>query len=135
VLISASCTTGWTDVIIGELWLCPDGLLRRSSGLRATVLRGIRHGGGATVDPLPRPVDDFDLPHLNAVLLASERNIWIPWALVECAEIRRGLLTESLRIQLRGGRRVALLWLAVDHGAMALAEPLRDRLGERFLAG
>jgi hypothetical protein len=86
------------------------------------------------VDSLHRPVSDFDLPHLSAVLQANQRNIWIPWALVESAEIRHGFLTESLRLQLRGGRKVALLWLAVDRGAMALADPLRDRLGDRFLA-
>jgi hypothetical protein len=87
------------------------------------------------VDSLHRPVSDFDLPHLNGVLLASQRNIWIPWALVESAEIGHRLLTESLRVHLRDGRRVALLWLAVDHGATALADPLRDRLGDRLLAG
>ena len=135
MLISASCTTGWTDVIIGELWLCPDGLLRRSSGLRATVVRGFRYGLSPPLDPLHRPVDDFDLSRLNAVLLAGERNIWIPWALVERAEIHRGWLVESLRVKLQGSRRVVLLWLAVDHGAMALSEPLRDRLGDRFLVG
>jgi hypothetical protein len=80
-------------------------------------------------------VDDFDLSRLNAVLLAGERNIWIPWALVERAEIHRGWLVESLRVKLQGSRRVVLLWLAVDHGAMALSEPLRDRLGDRFLVG
>ena len=48
-LISRSCTTGWLDWAHGELWVCDDGLLRKSLGLVETVLHlrggyGVRQG-------------------------------------------------------------------------------------------
>ena len=56
VLISASCTTSWFDWIHGELWLCPDGLLRRSVGLtrHLSTRRREGHQGDGRMRPRDR---------------------------------------------------------------------------------
>lgn len=66
VLISASCTTGWFDWIHGELWLCPNGLVRRSLGLWKTY----RQSNHRTVDPAHRPTRAFTHDEIVRVLAA-----------------------------------------------------------------
>src|SRR3984893_9691580 len=41
ILLTTSCTTGWADWVHGELWLCPDGLLRLSLGLATTITKSL----------------------------------------------------------------------------------------------
>lgn len=126
VLISASCTTSWFDWVHGELWLCPDGLLRRSLGLWTTV----RHFVGPTVDEDARPTRSFSRADIEAILEAGARNRWIPWSQVAFARLKQGPMDNSLHIDLVGGRAEKFLWLAVDGGE----EPLEDAFA-RFLPG
>ena len=101
VLISASCTTSWFDWVHGELWLCPDGMLRRSLGLMATV----RHFVGPTVDVDDRPVRSFAKMEIEAIVAGGSRNRWIPWAQVDFARLKQGPMDNSLHLELIGGPR------------------------------
>jgi hypothetical protein len=125
-LISAGCTTGWTDWIHGELWLCPDGLLRRRLGLVATVLHGMR----PTVNPDTRPRQSFSSADVATILSANRRNLWLPWSAIEKARLGIVPGAHELRLWLTTGRQARLLWILMDpseHVAEALSEKLRDR--------
>lgn len=112
VLLTASCTTGMTDWIHGELWLCPDGLLRRALDFLTTV----RHGPGPTVDVANRPRRTFRPAEIESILASGRRNMWIPRVEVRGARLDVGLLPQmSLTLDLRGGRSRKLLWLPSDH--------------------
>jgi len=74
VLVTSGCTTGWTDWIHGELWLCPDGLFRESVGLWATI----RHGAWRTVNPASRPTKGVRLD-----LRVHGREITLMWVPVD----------------------------------------------------
>ena len=127
-LATASCTTGWTDWIHGELWVCPDGLFRRSLGLRATMA----HGSGPTVDPIARSTRQFSASEI-AQATSRRRNYWVPWDSVARAELRHGFMTDSLHLQLKDGRRRKFLWLAVDQAHLILAAALAASIGTRFV--
>lgn len=129
-LLTASCTTGWSDWIHGELWLCPDGLLRRALGLGATMA----HGTLQTVDP-STPVRRRLTSEEIAAIGGGRRNRWIRWDSIARAELRSGPLTHSLHLELRDGTRQKLLWLGVDPARARLADVLPSVLGERFVAG
>jgi len=130
VLISSSCTTSWFDWIHGDLWLCPNGLLRRSLGLGTTL----RHYGGHTVDPDARPRRAFSLGDIADVRSAGRRNRWITWADITHATLKRGVVDHSLHIDLADGRREKVLWLRVDGGYDILDEALGRSLPGRFEA-
>jgi hypothetical protein len=115
VLVTAGCTTGWTDWIHGELWLCPDGLLRKSLGFAATV----KHAMFPTVNPNSRPVAGFSATDIERIVSGRGRNLWIAWGDIEQAVLR----PVRLDLLIRGGRKVTLMWVPVDDVA-----PLRDRL-------
>jgi hypothetical protein len=125
-LVSASCTTGWFDWIHGELWLCPDGLLRRPLGLIATV----GHGPGPTVDEANRPTRTFSPLELLQITEAGRRNRWLPWSQISHATLKSGIIDHSLHLELGDGRREKFLWLKVDGGF----DLLRVELG-RVLQG
>lgn len=126
VLITAGCTTGWTDWIHGELWSCPDGILRRSLGLLTTI----KHGLWPTVNDATRPRRSFSTSEVATVLTTGRRNLWIPWA-----EISGAVLTPvSLTARLNDGRAVRLLWPPVESNGFLKAELSRmiaDRLDVR----
>ena len=115
VLVSAGCTTGWTDWIHGELWLCPDGLLRRALGFVATF----RHGVFSTVTPARRPIRTFAPRDIETILKRSRRNQWIQWDIIRSAH----LVPSRLDMQLHDGGRVTLMWPPVDD-----ISPLRENL-------
>lgn len=128
VLISASCTTSWFDWIHGELWLCPDGILRRSLGLWATI----RHYLGPTVDPDDRPVRSFTETEIQAILARGRRNRWIPWTQIRFARLKQGPMDNSLHLELVGGEREKFLWLGVDGGEDLLAQAFAQQLPGRW---
>jgi hypothetical protein len=128
VLISASCTTSWFDWIHGELWLCPEGLLRRALGLRRTVV----HLAGPTVDPDRRPRRSFTSADILEIVAAGRRNRWILLTDVSFARLKRGPRTTSLHIDLVSGAREKFLWLASDGGDDVLAEAFDRRLAGRW---
>lgn len=127
-LATASCTTGWTDWIHGELWICPDGLFRRSLGLRATMA----HGSGPTVDPIGRPRRRFS-PTEIAQWTSRRRNHWVPWDSIARAELRHGFMTDSLHLELNDGRRRKFLWLAADQAHHVLAPALESSISARLV--
>lgn len=130
-LISASCTSGWTDWTHGELWLCPDGLLRRSVGLAMTI----RHGARPTVDLDARPTHTFRSDEITRVLAASRRNYWIRWSEISAANVKRGSSITQLHLDLRDGRRAKFLWFEMDGGLDLLEPALRRSLPGRFETG
>lgn len=127
-LISASCTTSWFDWIHGELWLCPDGLLRRSVGLIATV----RHVTGATVDDGNRPRRSFPSSEVHEIATAGRRNRWLPWSQISRATLKRGVMDHSLHLELGAGRREKFLWLKADGGFDLLREEISRALPGRL---
>src|SRR5438477_2435094 len=135
-LASASCTTGWTDWVHGELWLCPGGLLRRSLGLWQTMrhaLRSVVRGRTlSTVDPSMRATGRFDLAEIAAIARVK-RNRWVPWQSILSAETKRGSITDALYLKLTDGRQLMFLWLRVDQGTALVVEVLERNLGQRFV--
>ena len=136
VLISASCTTGWFDWIHGELWLCPEGLLRRSLGLGATI----RHFMGPTVDEDNPARRSFTSAEIEAIIAANPRNRWIPWSDVRFARIKQSPMDMSLHLELADGRRSKFLWLAADGGEGLLSDAFGQLLpgkwvGSRGMSG
>lgn len=127
-LITATCTTSWFDWIHGELWLCPDGLLRRSLGLVATL----RHGLGPTVGLQNRPTRRFATHEVEQIAAAGRRNRWVPWTQVTRATLKREVMNDSLHLELLGGRREKFLWLAIDGGFDLLHTELGRVLPGRF---
>ena len=122
VLISASCTTSWFDWIHGQLWLCPDGVLRRSLGLWSTL----SHGKGSTVDTTNRPTRVFGPADIQRVVATGRRNRWIPWTAVSRATLKLGIVDHSLHLELGPGRREKFLWLKAD-GGFDILEPALER--------
>lgn len=129
-LVTASCTTGWTDWIHGALWACPDGLLRESLGLNATI----RHGYGPTIDVQARETRRLGADEVS-VIAKGRRNHWIPWGAIARARTRLGPGTEELHLELRDGTRRKFLWLPRDEGRAFLEQFLPTVLGERFISG
>lgn len=130
MLVSASCTTSWFDWIHGELWLCPDGLLRRSLGLWTTI----RHGNRRSVDPANRPTCAFSPDEIVQTLAAGRRNRWITWGEISHAILKRGVLDHSLHLELVDGRHAKFLWLRIDGGYDVLEARLERSLLGRFEA-
>jgi hypothetical protein len=109
-LVTASCTTGWFDWVHRELWLCEDGLLLVRLDLKATKAHGKGPTVGATLRR--RPVRD------------EEDGVWIAASEIAAAEGRHGRTADRLTLELRGGERRKLLWLAVDRADRSLREAL-----------
>jgi hypothetical protein len=133
ILVSSSCTTGWFDWIHGELWLCSEGLLRRSLGISVTMKHALtKTPGQRTVDPDRRPESDFSSAELVAIQRRDSRNRWVEWDEVAAATLKRGIIDHSLHIGLRDGRKVKFLWLKSDGGYDLLGQRLAIVLGERL---
>jgi hypothetical protein len=127
ILISASCTTSWFDWIHGELWLCPDGILRRSLGLWSTL----RHGRGPTLDVDNRPTGAFSAADVQRIAASGRRNRWVPWTSISSATLKTGVVDHSLHLELGPTRRAKFLWLKVDGGFEILEPALEHALPGR----
>ena len=126
VLVTAGCTTGWTDWIHGELWLCPDGLLRRALGLGRTV----RHLWFPTVRPGEWQTHSFSAEEVERIVATGRRNLWVPFT-----GIARARLGDSqLDIETQNGERISLMWVPVDD-VTPLRTKLADVLGDRLRSG
>lgn len=130
VLVSATCTTSWFDWIHGELWLCPDGVLRRSLGLWTTI----RHGSRQSVDSANRPTRAFRPDEIVDIVAADRRNRWITWGAVSHAILKRGVIDSSLHLELVDGRDAKFLWLRIDGAYDVLESRLERSLSGRFEA-
>ncbi|MFC0432242.1 hypothetical protein [Kutzneria buriramensis] len=118
VLISRSCTTGWADVIHGELWLSAEHLIRRRLGLWQTVANGLWR----TV-PSSAPQYEITADQILAIQCEHPTNSVVSWSDVVEADLRRGLLCSRLSVVMRSGSRRVFLWFAWD-GAFARLEPV-----------
>jgi hypothetical protein len=136
VLVSASCTTGWFDWVQGELWVTPDGLLRRSLGWAQTkdLARGRKRRGEKAfartvpVDPLlTRPYERRAIDDLRR---ESEPVLWLARDTIREAKLRRGLLSSSLRVRLTDGSRAKWFWVKADPAFDVLSTVLSEWLGD-----
>lgn len=135
-LLSRSCTTGWFDWIWGELWLTPEGIARLSSVWAETRRMAREHrkrGGGTTVVESAADVDEISTVDIRQRIDADPKNRWVPFAAVQRARLRRGILNGRLRVQLRDGSEIKLLWLRADPAYHVLAEVLKDSLGPKLM--
>jgi hypothetical protein len=130
-LITTSCTTGWLDWIHGELWLCPDGLLRRSLGLRETVKHALVSSKKQTFDRDNRPTHAFTSDEIEQALGSGPTNRWITWPEIERATLKIGIIDHSLHLQLSSGGRAKFLWLRAHGGFDLLDKELGRVLSER----
>jgi hypothetical protein len=132
-LISASCTTGWRDWIHSELWLCPEGLLRRRLGLWKTIRHGNMRGAQPTVDPENRQTRSFSLDELRQTA-SNPRDMWIRWEDVAKATLKSGLMAHSVQLELKDDAQVKFLWSPLDYGVDEMRDGLSRALGSRFTA-
>lgn len=112
VLVSGACTTGWTDWVHGELWLCRSGLLRIRSGMSATLANGM----DATVDADNRPLILIGSETIERLVRSHRTNRWIPKQEIGEARFHRGITTSRVLIRMRDGASVKLLWPKLDGG-------------------
>ncbi len=132
-LISITCTTSMRDWVHGDLWLCPDGLLRRSRGWRGTFANAGSRGVRTAVDPNDRPSRTFTASEVTKIAAADKRNWWIPWSSIARATLGYGVLSHGVHLTLADGRRVSLRWMTGEGGYELLKETLEAQLGDRFV--
>jgi len=132
-LVSLSCTTAWTDWAQGELWLCPDGLLRKSRGWLATVAGSL--GAAGRFDHKKRPTRLIGDEERTRTAAAGNRNWWITWDQIESAKLQAGPMSHALHLLLTDNRKVSLRWLRADGPTDFLRTALRDALGQRLAIG
>lgn len=131
VLLTRSCTSGWTDWVHGELWLLPGALVRRSLGLAQTMA----NGQGPTLDE-PELVDPGHAElSPQAVLSGSSRNRYLRLDDIAGARLKIGRLNGRLDVTMYDGTKHLLLWLAVDPAYWALCELLPQRMPGRVTVG
>jgi len=126
MLLTTSCTTGWADWVHGELWLCPDGLLRISLGLATTIAKSSGVGGERAYEDFARKSSPrtFEQDEIGELLSRRRTNIWVPWDRIREAALRHGFTADRLRLTLIDGRSVKFLWLP----NRTIVETLRGRL-------
>jgi hypothetical protein len=109
--LTASCTTGWTEWIHGDLWLLPhDGLLRLPSGLARTIA----HTFWPTVDPAMPITKCLSVDEARQAVVGHSKAIWIPRQEILEASLRSGIVTDRLRICRTDGTTVTLFWSRHD---------------------
>jgi len=123
VLVTAGCTTGWADWVHGELWVCPDGLLRRSLGFGRTI----RHLWFRTVKRGQWRVEGFSAQELERSVAVNRKNLWVAYATIATARLG----DNQLEIETVDGRAVTLMWVPVDD-VTPLRTKLADVLGDRL---
>jgi hypothetical protein len=137
ILLTTSCTTGWADWVHGELWLCPDGLLRLSLGLVATIAKSSGVGPALAYEGFARQASPryFDQDEIQELLSRKRRNVWVPWDQIREAALREGFTASRLRMTLIDGRSVKFLWLPDGRTFETLRDRLRARIGPNLRIG
>ena len=131
--ISVTCTTSWVDWVHGDLWLCPEGILRKSRGLLTTLENVDARGIRGTLDPTDLPRQAVPITARLLVAAADKRNWWIVWEDVERARQQSGPLSHALHILLKDGQKVTFRWARKEGSVGFLNAALQQALGERFL--
>jgi hypothetical protein len=129
VLISETCTTGWFDWAHGELWLCTNGLLRRSVGLWTTTRRYFNNGRPRA----PSHNLTVTTEERNRITAADPRNRWVGWADIGKVTLKAGIIDHSLHFELIDGRRVKFLWIGQDGDFELLEKALGAAVGDRLI--
>lgn len=132
VLLTTSCTRGWTDWVHGQLWLCTDGLLRLSLGLAATIAKESSPQSSAAFEGIARQAGrrQFEMTEITELLSEKRSNVWVPWVEIREAALRNGLInTGRLRLTLADGRSVKLLWKRDRQVFGVLRDKLLERVG------
>lgn len=112
VLVSGACTTGWTDWVHGDLWLCRGGLFRVRSSIGETLANGVR----ATVDATDPPLILIGSETIGRLVRSHRTNRWIPKEEIREVRFHRGITTSRVLIRMQGGTAVKLLWPKRDGG-------------------
>jgi hypothetical protein len=142
VLISRSCTLGWfSDVLYGELWLHPVGLVRQRLGLTHTAavtgnayyqMMASGNVFGA-VDTSTPPTIDANVFDLHQIAWASPKNRVLDFNYVTTARLHNGLMFDRLSVHMYDGSRHKFLWVRADNAYWLLRQELARRLGARFM--
>jgi hypothetical protein len=137
ILLTTSCTTGWADWVHGALWLCPDGLLRLSLGLAATIAKSSGVGPAVAYEGFARQASPryFDQDEIRDLVSRKRTNVWVPWAQIREAALREGFTASRLRMMLLDGRSVKFLWLPDRQTFETLRENLLARIGPNLRIG
>ena len=133
-LLSISSTTAWTDWVHGDLWLCPDGVLRRSRGWRATLANAEKGNVKESVDNSNRPRQTFTDDECRRIAGEDKRNWWVTWGQVSSAKLTSGPMSYGLHLVLTDGRKVSLRWLRQDGPIQPVKAALQEALGDRLAA-
>jgi hypothetical protein len=133
-LLSITCTTGGFDWVHGDLWLCPDGILRRSRGWRVTLRNTGSMGIKDAVDWRNRPTRIIAEGERRQIASVDKRNWWVPWDQISRAKLSSGPLSYGLHLELTDGRKEKFEWLRQDGPADVLMATMTASLGERMTA-
>ncbi|WP_104180261.1 hypothetical protein [Arthrobacter sp. B0490] len=149
-LLADSCTTGWLHWGHGELWLTPEHLVR--IGRRELTLRAAAKGGalgGAAVaagvlglravsaaekaldEGRLRPGDSVEVENdlwAREVGRHPQRTLVLSRELMTEADLKTGIITSRLNLEMVDGRRHKLLWSVNEHAASLLTEAFGPRL-------
>ncbi len=132
ILISHTCTTGWTDWVHGDLWLCAEGILRVSLGWGTTIRHGLDRKYSFEVPETGRPTADFTPEESARLAGLDKRNHWITWDRIASARARGTLASNVVELVLTDGSTVKLSWMKVDRGRDLLETAFAAHLGDRF---
>ncbi len=131
--ISMTCTTSMTDWVHGDLWLCSDGLLRRSRGWRATMSNVDNRGARQIVDAREiRPTQAFSTEERLQIAASDKRNWWIPWDQIAAAKLGYGPISLGIHVTLNDGRKISLRWFKSEGGMDRIKAAMEPILGPRL---
>lgn len=140
-MISRSCTLGWFgDVLYGELWLHPVGLVRQRLGVsQTTAVTGSAYyrmmASGdmfGALDTSTPPTVDANVFNLHRIARASPKNRVLDFRYVAAARLHNGLMFDRLSVHMHDGSRHKFLWIRAHNGYWLLRQELARRLGPRF---
>ena len=130
--ISMTCTTSMTDWVHGDLWLCTDGLLRRSRGWRATMSNVDNRGAKQIVDAREVRPTAFTTEERMQIAASDKRNWWISWDQIAEAKLGYGPISLGIRLTLTDGRRISFRWFQGEGGMDLLKAAMSPILGARL---
>lgn len=107
-LISRSTTTGWWDWEHGELWLGSRGLLRRRRGWSQTFASSGLVQDVFAHDTDPSMQQRFTEEAIDRIVEQGGRSI--PSDAIKAAQLRAGVMTGRLRLELEDGQSIKFLW-------------------------
>jgi len=110
--------------------LTTSGLVRLSRGwaeTRRAARDRKRRGGGSTLKP--NRTDATTEDELRQRVTDDPKNRWIALDEIQAGQLRRGIMSSRLAVQMRDGTRVKLLWLKADPAFEILQALLVKRLG------